>query len=151
MSVFDPKILEETVIEGANATKFDPVPINAYEAWVRDVEVRSVTTKNGEQAMLTVTWGIPDDKLRELLNREIVTSRQDVWLDLNADGSIAVGPNQNVRLGRLRAALKMNDIKGPFSFGMLRDAGPAIVTVSHRTNEETGDVYDEIKRVDAVA
>ncbi len=149
MSVFDAKVLEETVIDGANATTFDPVPINAYEAWIRDVEVRSVTTKNGEQAMLTVTWGIPDDKLQELLNREVVTSRQDIWLDLNSDGSIAVGPNQNVRLGRLRAALKMNDTKGPFSFGMLRDAGPAIITVGHRTDEKTGDTFDQVNRVDA--
>lgn len=147
---FDPKLLEETVVEAQLDTRPQPVPEGVYDnGFVQDYEIRVVNTKHGERPILRLVWNIMDDDLREKMGRETVTSRQDLWLDMNADGSIATGPGQNWRLGKVLDVLGLNTGK-KFSFGMLRDCGPARVTVGHRTNDDTGDVYDEVTRVDPV-
>lgn len=145
MSVFDVELLAETVIDEPNATTMDPVPEGEYDALVDGFTIRAVTTKRGEVPVMDVTWMIPDEDLKARLNREMVTARQTVWIDLNEDGSIAVGPNQNVGLGRLRAALNLN--KKGFMFSQLTGAGPARVLITHRANSDTGDVYSEVKKV----
>ncbi len=121
--------LEEMFIDGPNATSMDPVPEGEYEALVEDYSIGSVTTKRGETPIMDVTWIIPDEGLQKKLNRETVTARQSIRIDLNGDGSIGTGPNQNVGLGRLRTALGLNG--RIFYFSQLRGAGPARVLVIH--------------------
>ncbi len=146
MSTFDPALLEETVIDGANAVLVEPVPEGEHLGLIDDFKIRAVTTERGEVPVMDIYWMVPDEDLKKQLHRDKVIVKQSIWIDLNDDGSIAVGPNQNVGLGRLRAALGMNG-KG-FSFQKLRGAGPARIFVTHeRDKKNPDDVYGKVMRV----
>ena len=148
---FDAAVFEQMVIDQANETKTTPVPVGDYEAMIDKVRVKSVKLSKGDRAgtevpILEVTFHIDDDKVAEQLNRDKVLSRMDIWLDVEG-GALAVGPNKNVRLGRLREAVGMNKPGKSFSFMQLEGAGPVKVQVNHRTVNE--DVYDEVVGVAA--
>lgn len=143
-STFDPSLLEETIIDVANATSALLAPEGEYPGIIDDYTFRAkITTKFGERVPLDVFWVIDDDDVRKKLDRDVVTVKQSLLLEVNADESLAVGPGQNAALGRLREALNMNG-KG-FSFLKLKGAGPARVLVVHRITNDG--VYSEIKKV----
>ena len=146
MSAFDISVLEETIIDAANATSIVPVPEGEYEGIIEDYNFRkTIETKRGERLPLDIYWRIHDEALQKKLNRETVTAKQGMLLEVNEDGSLAVGPGQNVDLGRLRAALGMNGKN--FSFLKLKGAGPARILITHRQDEKTDDVYSEVRKV----
>ncbi len=148
MSTFDPSLLEETVIDASNATSIEPVPEGEYNGLIDDYTFRDqIETKFGKRVPIDIYWIIDDADLRKKLDREVVTVKQGMLLEINDDGSLAVGPGQNVGLGRLRAALGMNG-KG-FSFPKFKGAGPARVLVVHRVVGE--DTYSEVKKVVPIA
>ena len=148
MSTFDPKLLEEAIIDAPNATSFEPIPEGVYPAICDGFEIRTAKTEDGDRAILRLMWSIMDDSVKELLGREVVISRQDIWLDLNTDGSIATGPGQNVQLGRAREACKINKVKG-FNFAMFRDAGPVNATIVQKPDKKTGEIYSNVAYVSA--
>ncbi len=144
MSTFDPALLEETIIDAANATSIVPVPEGEYTGLIDDYTFRDqIETKFGQRVPIDIYWVIDDADLRKKLDRDIITVKQGMLLEINDDGSLAVGPGQNVGLGRLRAALNMNG-KG-FSFPKLKGAGPARILVVH--NVRGDDTYSEVKKV----
>lgn len=152
-TTFDPAVFENLVVEGANETKSTPVPEGDYAAIIDAVRVKSIDISKGDRAgqtvpILEVTWHILDEdgKLGELLNRDKVTVRQDIWLDI-VNGGLAFGPNLNLALGRLREALDLNKPNKPFTFKMLEGQGPATITVGQRTQESSGDVFNQVNRV----
>lgn len=151
-SVFDPDSFLDSEVKGSNATRFEPVPINdeGYVAVISsdDNALRARNPKEGVN-VLELMWEIDQSQYPELekLNRKHVRVRQSIFLDINPDGSLAGGENQNVQLGRLREALGQNDPRKPWSPRMLLGAGPARIFIKHRHNEETGDVYDEVAKV----
>lgn len=145
MAAFDPAEYENMALEGANETVFTPVPDGEYPAIIDQVKVDKIQRKDGTTAIvLNVTYDLFEakDELKKLLNRDKVTMRSQIWLDLTDTGSIAFGPNQNVKLGQLRHELNMNDPKKPFFFKMMEGAGPVKIRVSSRPGE--GDrVYND--------
>ncbi len=147
-STFDPSLLEETIVDAANATSGLTVPEGEYNGLIDDYTFRDkITTKFGERVPLDIYWMIPDEDLKKKLDRDTVTVKQGLLLEVNEDDSLAVGPGQNVALGRLRAALNLNG-KG-FSFPKFRGAGPARILVSHRVTDEG--TFSEVKKVVPVA
>ena len=143
-STFDPSLLEETIVDAANATSALQAPEGEYPALIDDYTFRpKITTKFGERVPLDVYWMIDDENVRKKMDRDVVTVKQSLLLEVNEDDSLAVGPGQNSALGRLRVALNMNG-KG-FSFLKLKGAGPARVLVTHRVTD--GETYAEIKKV----
>jgi len=146
MSTFDPKALEDAVIDAPNATTMTPIPPNTYPGICADVEIRTAKTKDGDRAILRLKWDLLDDDLKTKLGRDRILVDQDIWLDLNEDGSIATGPDQNVRLGRTREACDLNDMKG-FTFNMFKDQGPLQCTVIEDPDEKSGDIYSKVVRV----
>lgn len=151
-STFDPAAFEGLIIDEANETKTTPVPEGDYRGIIESVKVDAIDIQRGERAgqkvpILKVTYELEDDtgKLKELLNREKVTVRQDIWIDLNENGGIAFGPNLNVGLGRLREAVGLNKPGKAFSFKMLEGAGPVIVHVTQETRD--ADVFNRVPRV----
>ena len=142
MSTFDPQVLEETIIDVPNATFIVPIPDDEYNGLIDDFKIRSVKTSDGVVPVVDVYWNIPDEKLQKLLDREKVIAKQSIWIDLDAQGSIAVGPSDNVGLGRLRAAVGLN--KKGFSFPQLRGAGPARILVVQKKNSETGEIFSNV-------
>ena len=97
--------------------------------------------------ILEVMWQIMDDsgKLKELLNRDKIVVRQDIWLDVT-DGALSFGPNLNVGLGRLREAVGLNKPGKPFSFKMIEGQGPVRISVTQKV-QDSGDVYNNVSKV----
>lgn len=148
--IFDPEAFLDSTTEGEMATNYEPVPEGDYSGVVKDVKARKVD-RNGADPLhiLEVTWSLDAPDLAEKLNRQELTCRQSVFLDIGPNGGLEGGANKNVALGRLREALGQNN-GGAWSPSRLIGAGPAIVHVSHRQDkDDPSKKYDEIKHVRA--
>ena len=153
-STFDPVAFEAMVIDEANETASTPVPEGTYMGLIDSTKIKAITPSKGQNAgqsvpILEVTYVLADDdgKLKRLLNREKVTVRQDLWLDVNDQGGLSFGPNQNVQLGRLRDACGMNKPGKAFGFKMLEGQGPLEIAVTVGVNEERGTSYNNVRSV----
>lgn len=144
MSNFDPDAFLSTTVSGPSPTHFEPIPEGDYTAIIEKVSPRIA----GDYAFLDASWILDDPQLMEKLGRRSLRVRQSIFLDLTPQGSLDTSANKNVALGRLREAVGQNG-KGKWALSNLNGAGPATVKVTHRTNEETGTIYEEIKRVTA--
>ncbi len=60
------------------------------------------------------------------------------YLDLDESGLLASGPNKNIPLGQVRAAVGQNEAGVPWSFSNLRGAGPIAFVVRHEKWEKNG-------------
>lgn len=136
-SSFDPNVFLNQEVAGANETKFTPVPEGEYKAYIDDLGMDEFEG----QPILVVTYAIldQDDKLKKLLGLEKPTVVDRVFLDTNDDGSIAFGPNKNIRLGAMREAVGQNDPKKKWNFNMLRGMGPVLLKIAHRFHKVTGE------------
>lgn len=130
MSNFDPASFLNTEVNAAFATEFTPVPEGEYPAQILDVSARTVNTKNGERIIASVRWMICDQSVAELLGSDKPTVKQDIWVDMEENGTLSTGINKNIGLGRLRKALNQDDPNRPWSFAML-NGGSARVKVKH--------------------
>lgn len=150
MSVFDAVAFENQIIDQSNETKSTPLPEGPYSALCDSVKIKSVQRKDGSSApVLEVHHQILDLKpeVKELFgDREKITVRQDIWLDVTENGTLAFGPNTNLGLGRLREATGTNNGKS-FTFKLLEGKGPYKIVIAHRTTEN-GDVFNDVKRTE---
>lgn len=79
------------------------------------------------------------------LQRDKVTVRCDLTLDLDNNGQLDTGPNKNIVLGQLREALGQNT--PGWTFNQLKGAGPVIGKVSHRADKnDPQKKYAEVKK-----
>ena len=131
-STFDPQTFMAQETDGAMETRYTPVPADDYTATIDDVDVRDV---GGGQVVLDVTHLIHDSELAEKMGMERLTVRQGIFLDIEPNGVIALGPNKNVKLGRLREAIGQNK-PGSWNFQMLKGAGPLRIAVSIKPDKE---------------
>lgn len=111
---FDPDQFLHTSTEGALDTEFPVVPAAQYRAVVDDIKVKSGTMSKGENVgnlwvSININWSIQDEALKEEMERDKVIVRQNVFLDVDNQGTIQTGKGKNVMLGRLRAAVGQND------------------------------------------
>lgn len=115
MSLFDPVTFLNTEVE-ANATKRDPLPQGEVVAQITNIEI-----KDGLSGPNSKTPGKPWYRLDATLeitdpeyiaqypgSAEKLTTRLGIMLDMTDEQQLAVGPNRNIRLGRLRAATGTN-------------------------------------------
>lgn len=98
---------------GRMDTEVELIPAEEFPATVSKFEITGGEISKGERAgqpwaSLRVVWEIDDPALADRLGRKKLYVRQDVFLDLDEDGSLAVGKGQNVQLGKLRDALGLN-------------------------------------------
>jgi hypothetical protein len=141
---FDLDTFMNSVTNEAGSTVLEPVPVGEYPATVDDLKPRN--TKTG-RLILDVIWNIEDDDLRAQLHRERVTVRQSVFIDTTPAGAIDFTKGKNVQLNRVREALGQNKEGEAWSPMQLRGAGPARITVSQRIDDDTGNVYNDVKQV----
>jgi hypothetical protein len=126
-------------------TTYTPVPEGEYLGAIDDIKIR----KAKDSVICDVTWLIMDDELKSKMNMDRITVRQSVFLDVEANGALQLGPNKNVDLGRLRQALGQNG-SGPWSFSMLKGAGPVKLQIyidPDKTDPEKK--YNKVKRITA--
>lgn len=88
----------------------------------------------------TLTCVVVDDRVKQKMQRDRITVRLRLGLDLDSSGKIAGGPDKNVNLGRLREALGQNT--PGWTPQQLLGAGPFIgkVTVTQVKDREYADV-----------
>jgi hypothetical protein len=150
MSQFDPNTFLEMTVTDANSTVQTPVPAGEYLAVAEKVEARpwqSPKDPSKSGMALDVTWSIDDANVKALLERDKVTVRQGIMLDMTESGGLDMGKGKNVGLGRLRAALDLNQPGQPFGFKMI-EGRMARVAVSHRQDEKDAEkIYAEVKAV----
>lgn len=113
MSMFDQFLEVET--EEASSTVALVLPAGEYQAMIKEIKTRQVTTDKGTFSFLEPTFSIdggqqcPDGRtVSEVLSRPETTVRGSIILDLNEAGMLDAGPGRNVQLGRLRAAVNQN-------------------------------------------
>ena len=150
MSTFDPNSFFNETVDGAFSTSPEPIPEGEYLAVIASGEKAVVVRNTKSSVVLDIQWEIQDAELAESLGRSTVSVRQSIFLDTTSQGTLDRGKGKNVSLGRLRAALGQNDASKPWSFGMLRGAGPAMIRVTQRPNpEDETIVYNDVKGVTA--
>lgn len=142
-SAFDPDMFLNQEVTGANEVKYTPVPIGEYSAYCDDLSMDSYE----DTPILIVHWAILSDELKEKLGLEKPTVQDRIFLDLNEDGSLAFGPNKNVKLGRTREAVGQNDPSKTWNFNMLRGAGPVLIMVEHNYNKKGEGPFANISRI----
>ena len=144
MSTFDADTFLSTQTTEKTASHYTPIPEGEYQAMIEDVVVRQ--PKEG-MLILDVTYSILDENVKAQLGLERATARQSIFLDLAPSGGLAVGPNKNVRLGKVREAAGQNTGK-PWAPAMLRGAGPMLIKIKHRVDQDDPDtVYTDVARV----
>lgn len=147
MSMFNPDTFLAQTIDQANDTKVVPCPPGEFTAFIKDFKARPWTSKKDPSmsgVALDVTWTVDSAEVKTLLDRDEVTVKQGIMLDMTEQGSLDMGKGKNVGLGRLREALGLNVPGQAFSFAMLTGQA-AKITVTHRVDGE--DVYAEVKMV----
>lgn len=139
--MFNASEFMQTQMDKPLETEYTMVPIGEFMATIDDFtsdafEVIDFTYKQGplagtpgQMTKVTLPFVIQDDRVKKELQRDKVTISKQLILDLEDNGAIATGPNKNIELGRIRAAVGQD--KGPWSFANLRGAGPLMVKVTH--------------------
>lgn len=154
MSQFDPNQFLEMSTTDANSTVSTPVPAGEFVAFVEKIEARpwqSSKDPSKSGMALDILWNIDDAGVKQFLERDKVTVKQGVMLDVTPEGGLDMGKGKNVTLGRLREAVGLNAPGQPFSFRML-EGKAARVKVSHRSDPQRPEiVYAEVVATAPVA
>lgn len=152
-SLFNPEMFMESAIQGANDTKITPCPVGEWPAIVEDVKVQAIEVKDGENAgdvtgKLNVFWITEDPEVVRVTGRPKVRVRQEMFLDLTEDGSgLDMGKGKNVRLGKLREAVGLNNPSVPFMFRQLIGQYGIIKTGQRADKKDSSIIYDEVLAV----
>jgi len=141
--VFDPDTFMNMTTEEADETSFRPIPEGEYQAVITKIEGR---TPKG-MSILDISWAIDDEAVRAETGMDNPLIRQSIFLDINKEGGLERGPNKNVQLGRLRAALGQNNPGQPWSPGML-EGQVAKISTSQRIVDDN--IYSDVKGVAAI-
>jgi len=147
MSVFDPDTFLGQEVDAPMPTRYPTIPDGDYVGSISKIAAREFS----DNIVLDVTWELQDAELAEQIGMDRITVRQSVFLDVDADGTVAEGDNKNVSLGRLRSALNQND-GTPWNFNMLVGAGPATVhVVSKPAKDDPETIYNNVTRVNPLS
>mgnify|MGYP001049135180 CR=1 FL=1 len=145
--LFDPDSILSTPVSGAMSTRPITIPDGEYAAAIVSVRARQINRSDGSTGVvMDVTWRILDTsdlKDKNLANQLV---RQSIFLDLTPEGALDLGPGKNIRLGRLREAVRQNDPGRPWAPSQLQGQ-IARIRVTHRVDESTGEVYNDVGQV----
>jgi hypothetical protein len=145
--MFNPEEFLDMQVTESNSTKTTPVPAGEFLGLADEVKVLPWQKKDDPSVgglKLEISWNIDDANVKATLERDKVTCRQQIMLDLTESGGLDMGKGKNVGLGRLREAIGLNTPGQPFSFSMI-PGRLAKVKVEHRVDGEN--IYAEIKGV----
>ena len=140
---FDPMQFIQATVTSPMSTAISVCPEGEWTAVVSDAgdmkdwfrEAKWTDKKTGEPrsaAAMSIPFLITDAKPRGILKKkpeESLFASMDFFLDIDSQGGLDTSEGKNTKLGQLRKALSQNDVGMPWSFSMLRGAGPVIVKV----------------------
>jgi hypothetical protein len=159
MTDFNAESFLEQTTGAAMATSMTVCPEGEYLARIGDEpDAVTATSIQGKKdptktyVQVTVLWEILDENLKATLKRTSIKVRDRFFVDIDpVTKLLAVGPDVNVTLGARREALGLNS-DAPFSIGMMRGKGPAMVKVVNTTDErDKTRKYAEIARATRLA
>jgi hypothetical protein len=119
------------------------VPAQWVELRIEQIEIvkpkRYQDKKTGElkwtNPVLRLKCPILDEKIRETLNvtdpTRTLYAYPQIYLDITAQGTIDMGPNKNLELGKLRVALDQNDPQRVWRFKDLENMVPFWAECKH--------------------
>lgn len=152
-NIFDPDAFMEEAVDNAMDTEYINVPQGEHVAVCHDVlKPREYTDKNGDtNYVMDIVWSITDDAVKAEVGRDLVTIKQSLYLDLNAEGKLDYSRGKNIALGKVREAVGLNQPGRPFSPGMLRGQGPVLVRVTHKAAKgDPTTVYANVTSVGSI-
>ncbi len=150
MSIFDPNTFLNATFTESNSTEYVPIPVGEFAAFAESVKIepwqkRDDPSKSGLR--LDIVWNITDDNVKQLLARDVVKVTQGIMLDLTEGGNLDFGKGKNVNLGRVRAAVGLNNPGQPFSFGQIMGRA-AKISIKHDMYE--GNILSKVSSIAAV-
>lgn len=118
--------------------------------YIHKWEVKPGESDKGPWLALDISVKVPlsEDEKTEFNRDFVIISMDRIFLQCDWDSGKPVllrGPQQNIPLGKLRAALDQN-YKG-WSFGALEGAGPFVAKVIQKMNQKNGDLYNSVPRI----
>lgn len=158
---FDPNLFMQQQHDGVLDTERKLVPEGEYTAMIGDITEESFRTNDfeyqrgpkagqpGSMTTFSVPFKVADDRARAVTGFDVSTVFMDCILDLNDDGSPDFGPQKNIKLGQVRAAVNQNQ-PGPWGAGNLSGAGPVMIKVIHKKGKrKDGSPFEraEVERV----
>jgi len=150
MATFNVDTFLEAVQPADISTAQVLVPAGEYPARIDSFDKPMIiTTGAGEtRYKVNVNWAIEDDDVRELTGYDKPIVRQNLWLDLNEEGTaLDNSPGKNVKIGQLLEALGM-DVSKPWSFpDLLGQSAIAHVTHNPGTGANADVFYANVTRV----
>lgn len=139
---FDTQAFLTGKMQGANATEFKPIPVATYLAVITKPEIKEWASRDGTKNGLKLTFACEIQEPIAGFNKPVV--RGDIMLDMAPGGGLAMGDNDNVKLGRLRKASAINDPAKPWSFDEF-DGKLVKISVTHRPDpQDAAKIYNEI-------
>jgi hypothetical protein len=119
--MFDVDTFLNTPISEPMSTRYTIAPEGIFMLQIEDVSAASGTSDNGPWLRLDITYTLTDPSVLDALNtRRLIVRGGRLFLDLNPDGSLDLRDGRNVRLGKLRDAVKQNTRNQPWSPSMLK-------------------------------
>ena len=153
MSMFDPNVMLDQEVQGANATKVKPCPAGEYTAIIDGLKLRSWAKKDDPTVngvSLDVMLDIQDEAVKAELGRDKVLVKHSCSLDfvLDAEGKpmLNMHKDANVDLGRLRTACGLNDPKRKFTLNQLNGQAVKVLVGHPQDPEDPETVYAEVGR-----
>jgi hypothetical protein len=150
MSVFDTENFLSSSAGGTLSTERTLIPADTYaNANIKDLKINHGIIGSGDNAgkpwvRLNVIWQIDSQELRDLLDRAFVTVTQGFMLDVTEDGELDTGKGKNVRLGKLKKALGLNEKEAQWAEFIGKYA---TIQVAHGVNGKDGSATEEVVAV----
>lgn len=145
-SIFNPETFMNTQVSESFETRVPPWPADEFICRIEKVEAAAwESQRTGESGgKLNVTFTTDDPRVIEATGNDHPLVTWGIMLDLNPDGSMALGPGKNTKLGRLRDAIDQNASGVPWNPQKM--VGQVCrVAIKHRLYE--GEVYTDVKGV----
>ena len=122
MTAFDPNFFAQQTFVGENSTESVPFPEGDWPFLIEEAKVtawqgKADPSKGGLK--LQVKMSCEDQAVAKVTGRAKNTLTYECMLDLTEDGRLDMGKGMNVRLGRLRAAIGLNEPGTPWTFDMM--------------------------------
>lgn len=151
---FDADSFMNETVDAPMATSLQSIPDGEYQAVIGDFTseaFKTVTFQNAKheevsRQVLEVPFIIQDAALSAKMEREQIVHRESFWLDFDANGKLATGPDKNVRLGQLKDALGQN-VPG-WAPSHLRNMGPLLIAIKSKagTGKNDGKTFTNITK-----
>lgn len=152
--MFNPDDFKKGTTQEQGSTVIVPCPVGEWPARIDKVDFRQASGRKNPNEIYTfcdITYEVDSAEVRQVCDREKVTVRQSMIVDLTEDGQgLDMGKGKNVSLNRVRDAVGQNVAGQPWSPGML-EGKICKVAVKHRADDNDSSIlYAEVKSVAAI-